>query len=69
MIDEYRKSWEKRIDRFGLDKEKLCEGEISVPNAEILGADAIAYENKNGKNFKSRLAINLLQLSIFITQN
>jgi hypothetical protein len=49
MIDEYRKSWEKRIDRLGLDKEKLGKGEIAVPNAEIVGADAIAYENKNGK--------------------
>ena len=48
MIDEYRKSWEKRIDRLGLDKEKLGKGEISVPNAEILGADDIAYENKEG---------------------
>jgi len=49
MIEEYRKSWEKRIDRLGLDKEKLGKGEIAVPNAEILEADAIAYENKNGK--------------------
>ena len=49
MIDEYRKSWEKRIDRLGLDKEKLGKGEISVPNAEIVGADEIAYENKEGK--------------------
>jgi hypothetical protein len=49
MIDEYRKSWEKRIDRLGLDKEKLGKGEIAVPNAEIVGADAIAYENKAGK--------------------
>jgi WD40 repeat protein len=49
MIDEYRKSWEKRIYRLGLDKEKLGKGEIAVPNAEIVGADAIAYENKEGK--------------------
>ncbi len=49
MIEEYRKSWEKRIDRLGLDKEKLGKGEIAVPNAEIVGADAIAYDNKNGK--------------------
>ena len=49
MITEYRKSWEKRIDRLGLDKEKLGKGEIAVPNAEIVGADAIAYDNKNGK--------------------
>jgi hypothetical protein len=49
MIDEYRKSWEKRIDCLGLDKEKLGKGEIAVPNAEIIGADVIAYENKEGK--------------------
>jgi hypothetical protein len=49
MIDEYRKSWEKRIDRLGLDKEKLGKGEIAVPNAEIVAADDIAYENKAGK--------------------
>ncbi|NDA63412.1 MAG: caspase family protein, partial [Chitinophagia bacterium] len=49
MIEEYRKSWEKRIDRLGLDKEKLGKGEIAVPDAEIVGADNIAYENKNGQ--------------------
>jgi hypothetical protein len=49
MIANYRQSWEKRIDRLGLDKEKLGKGEISVPNAEIVGAEDIAYENKDGK--------------------
>ena len=49
LVANYRQSWEKRIDRLGLDKEKLGKGEIAVPNAEIVGADAIAYENKNGK--------------------
>ena len=49
LIANYRQSWEKRIDRLGLDKEKLGKGEIAVPNAEIVGADAIAYDNKNGK--------------------
>ncbi|NBP56991.1 hypothetical protein EBU71_10770, partial [bacterium] len=48
MVANYRKSWEKRIDRLGLDNEKLGKGEIAVPNAEIVGADAIAYENNNG---------------------
>ena len=48
LVANYRQSWEKRIDRLGLDKEKLGKGEIAVPNAEIVGADAIAYENKNG---------------------
>jgi WD40 repeat protein len=54
MIDEYRKSWQKRIDRLGLDKEKLGRGEIAVPDAEIMEADNIAYENKDGN-----LAINV----------
>ena len=49
MIDEYRKSWEKRIDRLGLDKEKLGKGESAVPNAEIVGADDLAYENNSGQ--------------------
>jgi hypothetical protein len=49
LVASYRQSWEKRIDRLGLEKEKLGKGEIAVPNAEIVGADAIAYENKNGK--------------------
>ncbi len=49
LITNYRQSWEKRIDRLGLDKDKLGKGEISVPNAEIVGADDISYENKNGK--------------------
>ncbi len=49
LIANYRLSWEKRIDRLGLDKEKLGKGEISVPNAEIVDADNIAYENKDGK--------------------
>jgi hypothetical protein len=49
LVANYRQSWEKRIDRLGLDKEKLGKGEIVVPSAEIVGADAIAYENKNGK--------------------
>ena len=56
MIDEYRKSWEKRIDRLGLDKELLGKGEIAVPSAEIINADVktykapmIEYTNSSGK--------------------
>jgi len=49
LVANYRQSWEKRIDRLGLDKDKLGKGEISVPNAEIVGADEITYENKKGK--------------------
>jgi hypothetical protein len=48
LIANYRQSWEKRIDRLGLDKEKLGKGEIAVPSAEIVGANQIAYENKDG---------------------
>jgi WD40 repeat protein len=49
LVANYRQSWEKRIDRLGLDKEKLGKGEIAVPSAEIIGADEIAYESKDGK--------------------
>ncbi len=49
LVANYRKSWEKRIDRLGLDKEKLGKGDIAVPDAEIVDADKIAYENKEGK--------------------
>ena len=49
LVANYRQSWEKRINQLGLDKEKIGKGEIAVPNAEIVGADAIQYENKNGK--------------------
>ena len=52
LVASYRQSWEKRIDRLGLDKldkEKLGKGEIAVPNAEIVGADLITPENKDGK--------------------
>lgn len=49
LLANYRQSWEKRIDRLGLDKEKLGKGEIAVPSAEIVGADQIAYENKTGE--------------------
>jgi hypothetical protein len=50
MIEEYRKAWEKRIERLGLKDQidKLGKGEISVPNAEIENADSIAYENSEG---------------------
>jgi WD40 repeat protein len=49
LVANYRQSWEKRIERLGLDKEKLGKGEIAVPSAEIIGADEIAYESKDGK--------------------
>jgi uncharacterized protein YfkK (UPF0435 family) len=56
MVANYRQSWEKRIDRLGLDKDKLGKGEIAVPNAEIVNADTktekapmIEYSNSSGK--------------------
>jgi hypothetical protein len=49
LVANYRESWEKRIDRLGLDKEKLGKGEIAVPYAEIVDADNLYYENKEGK--------------------
>jgi WD40 repeat protein len=49
MIEEYKKAWEKRIERLGLDKDKLASGEIAVPNAEISNADQILYDNSDGK--------------------
>ena len=49
LVARYREAWEKRIDRLGLDKEKLGKGEISVPNAEFVGAEDIAYENNSGQ--------------------
>lgn len=49
LIVTYRDVWEKRIERLGLDKEKLGKGEIAVPNAEIVGAEDIAYENTSGQ--------------------
>jgi WD40 repeat protein len=49
LVANYRESWEKRIDCLGLDKDKLGKGDIAVPDAEIVEADKIAYENKEGK--------------------
>jgi len=49
FVTNYRKLWEKHIDRLGLNKEMLNTGEISVPDAVIIGADDIEYENKNGE--------------------
>ncbi len=49
LVANYRQFWEKRINRLGLDKEKMGKGEIAVPNAEIVNTDNITYENKDGK--------------------
>ncbi len=48
LVANYRAAWEKRIERLGLDKGKLSTGEIAVPNAEIVNADEIKYEDKDG---------------------
>lgn len=49
LVSQYRSAWEKRIERLGLDKDKLGKGEFDLPEAEIENAKAIAYENKEGK--------------------
>jgi WD40 repeat protein len=49
LLKNYRNSWENRIIKLGLDKEKLGKGEVAVPKAEIVNADSINYENKDGK--------------------
>ncbi len=49
LVANYRQSWEKRINKLGLDVDKLGKGEIAVPSAEIVRADDIAYENKTGE--------------------
>jgi hypothetical protein len=55
LVANYRQSWEKRIDRLGLNKEMLGKGEIAVPSAEIINSDVqtskaekIQYENSSG---------------------
>jgi hypothetical protein len=49
LVANYRAAWEKRIQRLGLDKDKLASEEIAVPNAEISNADQISYENADGQ--------------------
>ena len=49
LVANYHAAWEKRIERLGLDKDKLSLGEIAVPNAEITNANQIQFENKVGK--------------------
>ena len=49
LVAQYRSAWEKRIERLGLNKEKLGKGEFAVPDAEIENVDAIPYENKEGE--------------------
>ena len=45
LVANYLAAWEKRIERLGLDKEKLSTGEIAVPNADIVNADQIEYKD------------------------
>jgi dipeptidyl aminopeptidase/acylaminoacyl peptidase len=49
LLDSYRLAWERRVERLGLDKEKLATGEIAVPNAEIVNEDLIDYTNSEGR--------------------
>jgi len=48
MIDVYRRAWEKRAEQLGLDIEKIGNGELNVPEAEITNGDAIDYYNTSG---------------------
>ncbi|MFM7681758.1 MAG: hypothetical protein ACKO7P_03320, partial [Bacteroidota bacterium] len=79
LVANYRQSWEKRIDRLGLDKEKLGKGEIAVPNAEIVNADAktdkapmIEYNNSIGKTIihvkASDSKFNLKRYNVYVNE-
>jgi len=48
LVSQYRLAWEKRIERLGLDKDKLGKGEFDVPEANIENTDSIVYENNDG---------------------
>jgi WD40 repeat protein len=48
LVASYRLAWEKRMEKLGLKKELLATGEIAVPNAEIVNAEQIEYQNKDG---------------------
>jgi WD40 repeat protein len=66
LVSDYRRAWEKRIQKLDLDKEKLGKGEIAVPNAEIVDADKVEYENKSGElTFKVNANDNKYNLSRF----
>jgi WD40 repeat protein len=47
LINSYRKAWEKRIKKLGIDTTQFRDG-YSVPEADFINRDSIDYEQKNG---------------------
>jgi len=47
LIKSYRKAWEKRIKKLGIDTTAFRDG-YSVPEADIVNRDSIDYEQKTG---------------------
>ena len=47
LISSYRKAWEKRIKKLGIDTTAFRDG-YSVPEADFVNRDAIEYEQQNG---------------------
>jgi hypothetical protein len=47
LIKSYRKAWEKRIKKLGIDTTVFRDG-YSVPEADFINRDAIEYEQKTG---------------------
>ena len=56
LIKSYRKAWEKRIKKLGIDTTQFRDG-YSVPEADIVNRDSIDHEQKTGTlrlHFKGR---------------
>jgi len=47
LIKSYRKAWEKRIKKLGIDTMAFRDG-YSVPEADFVNRDAVEYEQKTG---------------------
>jgi WD40 repeat protein len=47
LIKSYRKAWEKRIKKLGIDTTQFRDG-YSVPEADFVNRDSIEYEQKTG---------------------
>ncbi|MBL0233872.1 MAG: caspase family protein [Chitinophagaceae bacterium] len=47
LIRSYRKAWEKRVKKLGIDTTQFLEG-YSVPECDFTNRDNIDYEQKNG---------------------
>jgi WD40 repeat protein len=47
LIKSYRKAWEKRIKKLGIDTTQFRDG-YSVPEADFVNRDSINYEQKTG---------------------